>query len=129
MKTTVWGDLPESAHEARTVGVDIYYTGKACVRGHYATRSRRYGNCSGCNRMRGWLNFYGYRMPKGTDVMTIDYLYQRAAWLSAETGVPHEVDHIIPLNGEKVSGLHVMANLQILTRKANHDKGNSWNGA
>lgn len=36
------------------------------------------------------------------------------------------VDHIIPLNGEKVSGLHVHNNLQYLTNSENGRKGNSY---
>lgn len=35
-----------------------------------------------------------------------------------------EVDHIIPVNGATTSGLHVPANLQILTRSENAAKGN-----
>ena len=34
-----------------------------------------------------------------------------------------EVDHIIPLNGRQVSGLHVPENLQVLTVRANRQKG------
>jgi hypothetical protein len=35
-----------------------------------------------------------------------------------------EVDHILPLNGVHVSGLHVLGNLQVLPKFANRSKGN-----
>jgi hypothetical protein len=38
-----------------------------------------------------------------------------------------QVDHIIPLQGELVSGLHCEANLQYLTAAENASKGNSFN--
>jgi hypothetical protein len=38
----------------------------------------------------------------------------------------HEVDHIIPLQGDLVSGLHVENNLQYLTKYENCSKGNRY---
>lgn len=38
----------------------------------------------------------------------------------------HHVDHVIPLQGDIVSGLHVHNNLQILTESENCSKGNSF---
>jgi len=41
-----------------------------------------------------------------------------------ETGIKHHVDHIEPLQGEDISGLHVPWNLQIITAAQNMTKGN-----
>jgi len=36
----------------------------------------------------------------------------------------HEVDHIVPLRGHLVSGLHTISNLQYITKSENRRKGN-----
>lgn len=51
-------------------------------------------------------------------------IYERAAYLSKATGVKHEVDHIYPLQGEFICGLHCEDNLQILTKAENIRKHN-----
>lgn len=56
----------------------------------------------------------------------IKELYELAAWLSKETGVTHEVDHIIPLLGKNVSGLHVEGNLRVITKSENRKKSNHY---
>ena len=55
-------------------------------------------------------------------------IYKKAKELTKETGIPHEVDHIVPLNGKLVSGLHVPANLQIITMTENRQKSNKFIG-
>jgi len=62
--------------------------------------------------------------PSWADLDAIRAVYAEAARLTAETGVRHEVDHIYPLQGKTVCGLHIAANLQILTRSENARKKN-----
>lgn len=64
----------------------------------------------------GWLS--------DIDLRKIKRVYERSAELSASTGVAHHVDHIVPLRGENVCGLHVPWNLQVLTASENMRKGN-----
>jgi hypothetical protein len=68
-----------------------------------------------------------FRTPKWLTVeqqKQIKLWYHRAKLASIFTGNIYEVDHIIPLKGDKVSGLHVPWNLQILTKTENVKKSN-----
>ena len=64
------------------------------------------------------------RTPSWANPKKIERIYELAAWLSRFTGIRYEIDHVIPLQGKFISGLHVETNLQILTKSANSSKGN-----
>jgi Helix-turn-helix domain len=63
------------------------------------------------------------RTPAWADRRHIRTIYQMASRVSLCTGIPFHVDHIYPLHGKHVSGLHTGPNLRMIPAVANRLKG------
>lgn len=135
-----------SREEAEAIGQRWYFTGKPCKFGHVSKRHVK-GYCYVCNNLKWhrwyrkdkdkWRKYNGpraakhradkiQRTPPWADLDKIKTVYIEATRISKETGIVHHVDHIVPLMGRKVSGLHVFENLQIIPARDNLSKSNNF---
>jgi 5-methylcytosine-specific restriction endonuclease McrA len=71
------------------------------------------------NRTPNWLN--------AGEFFEIECIYKYCAGLR-KIGMNYHVDHIVPLQGDNVSGLHVPWNLQVIHADENLSKGNKHYG-
>jgi hypothetical protein len=95
-----------------------------------STKTWKKSNPGKCNAY--WNKYYVSKLqatPKWLSKEQLDEitefytLAQELAWLNQD-GKAFHVDHIIPLQGENVCGLHVPWNLQLLPANENKKKGN-----
>jgi len=56
----------------------------------------------------------------------VEAIYLQRVLKQIETGVKHDVDHVVPLQSKLVCGLHTHQNLQILTQSENRHKSNDF---
>jgi hypothetical protein len=65
--------------------------------------------------------------PKWADVLKMREIYRLALQRSKDTGIPHHVDHIVPLKSKLVCGLHAETNLRVVPAIVNLKKNNrTW---
>lgn len=103
--------------------IEDYYRAKKDHWGWGLTKGQRCAYQAARNAMKaratpGWLS--------ADQKKAIVAVYAKSEAVTAQTGIPHEVDHIIPLRGAKVCGLHVAWNLQILEASENRRKSNHF---
>lgn len=82
-----------------------------------AEKTRRY-NARRRQRIPSWQS--------ADDCWLIAEIYDLARERSRLTGVAHHVDHVIPLFGRAVSGLHTPWNLRVIPGRENVRKGTSF---
>ena len=96
----------KKAYKARNPGKTLAYVVKRRV--------------SKANRTPSWLT--------KDDFWMIEQAYELSAMRTKMFGFSWHVDHIIPLNGESVSGFHVPQNLQVIPWIDNVKKHNKFDG-
>lgn len=87
-------------------------------------------------RKKNWVKYLSYHRlrnihkqcakPLWASDEAIAAIYEESKRRTLETGIPHCVDHVIPLRGRLVCGLHVETNLQVLTVSENARKQNKF---
>lgn len=88
-------------------------------RAHYMANKSAYYVASGLRKRRVMQ-----ATPSWVDREAIRKVYREANTLTATTGIKHDVDHVMPLNGRGFCGLHVPWNIQALPTSINRAKGN-----
>lgn len=77
-------------------------------------------------KCREWNRRRKNRIRNADYLSAADRLEIEGFYLFCKIFKGFEVDHIIPLYGKQISGLHVPSNLQILTAEQNRSKRNNW---
>lgn len=103
-------------HEGTKIAKQLYsQSPQGKVRAYINCAKRR---ASKLQRTPKWLN--------EIDFERIENEYRLAALLTKVTRSPWHVDHVIPLQGKFVSGLHVPSNLRVLQASENIAKANKY---
>lgn len=86
----------------------------------WAKRNRDKRNATGAKRKAAKLQ----ATPKWVNWRKVREIYRTARRIQEFTGIPMHVDHIVPLQGETVCGLHWEGNLRVIPASENIAKHN-----
>jgi hypothetical protein len=101
---------PDQREKARKYALEWQKKNPGKVRARNALRKKSVKNAT-----PSWVN----------KEKIVEY-YDKACEMQRIEGIKYHVDHIVPLRGKKVCGLHVPWNLQIIKAKDNLVKGNKF---
>jgi hypothetical protein len=110
-RTRVWAEVNKEKKKEYDLGWKSQ--NKPAVRSYQAKRRAKVKKAT-----PPWLTEAHYEAIKA--------VYEEADRLSAETGVEYQVDHIVPLSGKTVSGLHVPWNLRAIPAYENQRRPRVW---
>jgi hypothetical protein len=110
-RTVKWSS--DNADRKRAYDVAYVQDNRARVREHKAMRRARERQAT-----PPWLT-----MQMRAEIFQF---YAEAERLSDETGIERQVDHIVPLAGKTVCGLHVPWNLRVIHGVANNRRPRVW---
>lgn len=112
----------DQAHRRQRYGTDAGFREKTKARtGRYYSNNQHVFRARDAKRRAAQL----MATPAWADHAKIRDVYAEAARKTRETGIKHEVDHVFPLKGRMVSGLHVHFNLRVIPMLDNRRKFNS----
>jgi len=109
--------------QARNDNNTTFWPVKPCRNGHFSIRRTSKNACKACDKMNAHLRraIELRAIPAWENPKSIKKLYEYTPG--------YALDHIIPLKGKTVCGLHCSDNLVKIPTKINAAKSNKWNAA
>lgn len=122
----VWREL----NKARKKSTDLNY--RASYKDRVATYQKSYYQANKPKYLEAFFRRKAAKLKATPSWLTqkhleeISYIYSLRQEVNSLSDYEYEVDHIVPLQGKSVCGLHVPWNLQLLPKELNRAKSNSF---